>query len=85
MSYRIDYRPSQKKSRMGFLRLPVLTVLCFLLFLFLVNTYWPEGADRIAVWQESVTVMVLDRFGEDLHRGEPLAEAFSAFLGSFQP
>lgn len=45
MNYRIQYPPIRKmRGREGFkVRLPALTALCFLLFLVLVQTAWPDG------------------------------------------
>ena len=91
MSYRINYGSSHKKkgSPTAKIRLPALTALCFLVFLFLVNTLWPEGSAYLAGFLEnrgaSASVMALDRFTEELHHGEPLAEAFSAFWDTIQP
>ena len=91
MSYRIQYpSPHAAKSiRQRKIRLPLLTVLCFLLFLFLVNTFWPQGAaymaEKMAVLRRSAAVMALDRLAEDLLRGEPLAAAFSEFCYGIRP
>ena len=45
MSYRIHYPSIRKiRGREGLrVRLPALTALCFLLFLVLVQSVWPEG------------------------------------------
>ena len=91
MSYRINYGSSHKKkgSPAAKIRLPALTALCFLVFLFLVNAFWPEGSAYLDGILESsrvsASVMALDRFAEELYHGEPLAEAFSAFLDTIQP
>ena len=47
MSYRIHYPSIRKiRGREGLrVRLPALTALCFLLFLVLVQSVWPEGRD----------------------------------------
>lgn len=91
MSYRIQYpspyaAPCKKQSK---IRLPLLTVLCFLLFLFLVNTFWPRGAEymgeKMAALRQSAAVMALDRLAEDLFRGEPLSTAFSEFCNGILP
>lgn len=66
----------------------MLTVLCFLLFLFLVNTFWPEGA---AYLQASIcqiqarTAAALNLLEADILDGEPLTAAFSDFFQSFHP
>ena len=91
MSYRINYGSSHKKkgSPAGKIRLPALTALCFLVFLFLVNCFWPEGSAYLdgilASSRASASVMALDRFAEELCQGEPLVEAFFAFLDTIQP
>lgn len=91
MSYRINYGSSHRKmgNPITKFRLPALTGLCFLLFLTLVNTFWPEGSaylsDKAHHWRESAAVLALDRLAEELHHGEPLAEAFSDFLSSIHP
>lgn len=91
MSYRINYGSSHKKkgSPAAQIRLPALTALCLLVFLFLVNCFWPEGSAYLnGIFDSSHTsasVMALDRFAEELYQGEPLAEAFSAFWDTIQP
>lgn len=91
MSYRIIYGSLHKKkgNPAAKIRLPALTALCFLLFLFFVNTFWPEGSaylDGILAGRSvSASVIAFDRFAKELHHGEPLAEAISTFLGSIQP
>ena len=91
MSYRINYGSAHRKkgNPIAKFRLPALTALCFLAFLFLVNTFWPEGSDYLgeilAGQNTSASVVALERFAEELHHGEPLAEAFSAFLDTIQP
>ncbi len=91
MSYRIIYGSLHTKnvSVVSKIRLPALTVLCFLLFLTLVNTFWEEGSAYLAEWvhsvRESAAVLALEQFAEELYQGEPLAEAFSAFCNSIQP
>lgn len=91
MSYRIQYRSYHaKKRRLAIkMRLPALTVLSFLVFLFLVNIFWPEGSACLGGILENRMAMVsagaLDRFAAELYDGEPLTEAFSAFLDAIQP
>ena len=91
MSYRINYGSSHrvKGNNAAKIRLPALTALCFLLFLFLVHTFWPEGwacIDGILAGRRaSASVMALDRFAEELHHGEPMTKVFSDFLSSIQP
>ena len=82
MSYRIDYRTAQKNRHM---RLPVLTLLCFLLFLFLVSALWPEGTEYIRTSVSHFRLKTAAAFrlleGEAL-QGEPLAAVFSDFFQS---
>ena len=91
MSYRINYGSSNRKNGNSVtkFRLSALTALCFLAFLFLVNTFWPEGSDYLgeilAGQNTSASVVALERFAEELHHGEPLVEAFSKFLDTVQP
>ncbi len=83
MSYRIRYQspqPGWSKS----LRLPILTILCFLLFVMLVNQNWQEGADYIKTGilfvQKSSITAAMDQFAGNLHRSESLSEVFSSFF-----
>ena len=91
MSYRINYGSSHRKkgNPVTKFRLPALTAFSFALFLILVNTFWPEGSAYLDSILESsrasTSVMALDRFAEELHHGEPLAQAFSAFWDTIQP
>jgi len=91
MSYRIHYQPlcGTWRKKLVTIRLPLLAVFCFLFFLALVNSFWPEGAAFIrsatVVLKESTVVMALNRFAEDLFQGEPLAAAFSEFCYGIRP
>lgn len=86
MSYRIDYGFLHKNKHRR--RLPMLTVLSFLLFLFLVNTFWEEG---VAYMQASICRLpariaaALNLLEGDILAGEPLTAAFSDFFQSFHP
>ncbi len=82
MSYRIDYRAAQKKLH---IRLPALTLLSFLLFLLLVSTLWPEGAEYIrssACQIRIKTAAALNLLEEEAFQGEPLTAVFSDFFQS---
>ena len=89
MSYRIDYRSQHGINRnRSMLRLPLLTVLSFLLFLFLVNAFWPEGAEyiRFSVSRfQTRTTAALNVLEEGVLYGEPLTAAFSDFFQSLRP
>jgi len=85
MSYRINYQSMEShwSKKRSHIRLPLLTVLCFLLFLWMVNHSWQEGADflrsRLYSLKETAAAAALDQFAVELYRGEPLASAFSEF------
>lgn len=91
MGYRIEYHTAQRKQHnfISFVRLPVLTMMCFLIFLFLVEAMWPDGAAWI---QKSgffsgtiAAVSALNELAAELHCGEPLVTAFSDFCGKLVP
>ena len=91
MGYRIEYHTVQKKQRtfISFIRLPVLTILCFLAFLFLVDVMWPEGAALIQksglFSRSTVAVSALNDLADKLYCGEPLVTAFADFCGKLKP
>ena len=84
MSYRIRYPVLHKlRNKPGTtVRFPALTVLCFLIFLFLVNLLWPEGANWL---RKTMPVAGLDQVAFDLLHGETvyasLSDFFTMFLG----
>lgn len=85
MGYHISYRSIHKKhvKKGCSLRLPLLILVCFLLFLFLVQTQWPDGAEVLrnvfSFHGDAVAVSALNDFAEELRQGEPLLAAFSQF------
>jgi len=85
MGYRIEYQSAQKKyaNKSHYMRLPVLVVLCFFLFLFLVETLWPDGAALIrkaAFYpKEVIAVSALNDLADELRYGESLVTAFADF------
>lgn len=87
MGYRILYHSVQKKpgNRGLSIRLPVLTLICFLLFLFLAHALWPEGTAAIqmviSTVREGEAFSVFNDLAEELRFGEPLVTAFSDFCG----
>lgn len=85
MGYRKEYRIPENKEKIH-RRLPVFTVICFLLFLFLVKHFWAEGfALLCSVFpfsKDSVAVSALDNFTVGLMDGERIADAFSDFLNT---
>lgn len=85
MGYRREY--DIKKKRMGF-RLPLLTAVSFLCFLFLTRVYWPEGFAVLGAGVSACRRFVqaeLARAAEAVFSGESAAAAFSGFLDLFQP
>lgn len=88
MGYRVDYQPIQKVRRMEkrIVRVPALAVLCFLLFLLMVNCMWPQGSavlrKVIFPGDIAVTVAALDELAETLQNGASLQNALYAFCQS---
>ena len=74
MSYQIRYPCIRKmRGREGIkVRLPAMTALCFLLFLFLVRQMWPEGAACIK--------MMLDQLASGLLEEDSLMTALTDFF-----
>ena len=85
MSYRVEYQQPEGKFS---IRLPFLTLWCFLLFLILTDWCWPEGAEAIrVVWmnvKNAVVFSELNYFADDLLKGDSVRQAFSDFLGRCQ-
>lgn len=84
MGYRIHYPGGQEENagNGSRLRLPLLTMICFFLFLSLVKWMWPEGYSLIrgafsGVWVE------LGQFAESFREGDTAFEAISGFCRSF--
>ncbi len=85
MGYRVEYG-SVKKVRGSETRAPraaAFTALFFLLFLLLVNTFWPQGAemlrDIVLPGDPAVTAAALEEFTMELKDGAKLSGAFTAF------
>ncbi len=91
MSYRIRYQEQPRPLKMKFraIRLPMMTLLAFILFLMLVHSRWQEGAAflrSLAPWlQESNAVVAFDRLVGQLQSEEPLLDVFSAFWNEWIP
>lgn len=85
MGYRVEYQSGKqvretKKHRSC---IPVLTAVSLLVFLLLVNAFWPRGAE---VLQEllfpgdaAVTAAALEEFAMELRAGEELPDALATF------
>lgn len=91
MAYRIDYTSDNgTNSKKCFtFRLPVLTLFCLILFVFLVEQYWPEGTEVLehcAAWAGSLPpVSGLRQAAADFRNGEPVLQVFSTFFQTLQP
>lgn len=82
MAYRVDYADSKgqvtAQERWHFFRA---VIICFFLFLILVQLFWPQGQEAIqklllpgateAVWA------AVDSFADQLQTGEPIGEALN--------
>lgn len=88
MGYRIVYRPAQKKQHaiIQYIRLPILVVISFFLFILLVESMWPDGAALLkkAVVPSGgvVAVSALNHFANELQIGESFLTALAAFCGN---
>ncbi len=85
MGYRVDYGPIKKvrgaeKVRT---RVPALTVLFLMVFLLLVQLFWPQGAELLQhifiPGDPKVTVAALETFAQELQQRTPLMDAFENF------
>ena len=85
MGYRVEYMPIRKVRNMKIrtCRVPVLTGLFFCLFLFLVFSYWPRGAeiiqDLVIPGDPDITIAFVETFADQIQNGEPFSEALAAF------
>lgn len=86
MGYCFEYRPDKKRSYCGesIIRTAVLTMVCALLFVFLVNTIWPTGSlllEEFLFDEKTIaTAAEMDMFATDLERGVAFWEAVKQFL-----
>ena len=91
MGYRIAYKTIQKKPRgkRFSIRLPALIVLCFSLFIFLVEMLWPDGAallkKTLALPGEAIGVSALNDLAAELQGGASVVTAFADFCGKLLP
>ena len=89
MSYCIDYSSEQsnKQNFLTYIRLPVLILLCIVMFMILTDHKWPEGAALIhrAIQQSQnvISVSSLNNLTEELRRGEDMQTAFSTYFRKF--
>jgi len=91
MAYRVNYTTNdmtKRRRRLSF-RLPILTLLCLVLFFILVEHLWPEGSlvlYDITVWVDSLPpVSALQQVAADFRNGEEVLEAFSGFFRTMLP
>lgn len=85
MGYRVSYQPVRKvrgtEKRVS--RVPAMTALFLILFLLLLNSLWPFGAeilrDILIPGDADATVMALETFAYELQAGEGLTSAFENF------
>lgn len=85
MGYRITYEPVKKVrgAEKRHSSTAALAGLFFLVFLLLVNLFWPQGAqtlrELILPGDGAVTAAALEEFAEDLGSGLPIAAAAEDF------
>lgn len=85
MGYQIVYEPASKKIPAFYKksRIPEMAAACFLLFLLLVNGFWPRGREVVQqiVWpgDREAAVQAAEIFVQELRYGEPFADAVESF------
>lgn len=86
MGYHIEYQSEGKASspQKRYLRMSLLTLVFFVMFLLLVANLWPDSvlilSDRILMKQQSIAVSALNVFADEISSGKNLFIAFSGFL-----
>lgn len=85
MGYRVEYQPvkkvrgAEKKTS----RAAALTALCLVLFVLLVNGFWPRGQavlrQLLVPGDAAVTVAALEDLAQELRSGEALPSALESF------
>lgn len=88
MGYRIDYQQISA-IRHGYIsrtRAGILTGFFFLVFLFLVTSYWPQGRDLLRQLlipgDPDVTIAALETFAQELQEGTTFSDAAKTFYQS---
>ena len=85
MGYRVDYQPVKKVRgvQKRTVNVPAMTGVCLLLFLLLVNSAWPRGAEVLQgllfSGDVSVTAAALEDMAVELRAGEELSSAVETF------
>lgn len=91
MGYRIDYQPIPKirRAEIRRTRRAAFTAVCFILFLLLVSSCWPEGAQMLRSWllpgDGSVAVAAMEELSRDLKAGQSFPGAWEVFLQRVLP
>ena len=85
MPYRVDYscNAHKQKKSCSLRRRRYLTGFCFLLFLFLVTIFWPEGREVLRRFfipgDPDLTLAAVETFCQDLISGIPFQQAAQTF------
>ena len=85
MGYRVDYGPvkQERKGRSSISRVLMLTAVCLLVFLLLVNSFWPRGAQVLRSFllpgDAAVTAAALEDLSAALRNGEEISSALENF------
>ena len=91
MAYHICYQPGKQKFRAvkSSLRFSTILVLCFILFFYLVGTFWPEGTEflrRTFLDPNAFNIIAaLNDFTEKLRCTEAPLSVFAEFYGKMLP
>ena len=87
MSYRIHYRLIRKSRKENLTVRPILTVLCFFLFLVLVYSLWPDGKNAVkeglAFFRPTVMISAMNEMSEYFQNGMDLVAAVEAVFYNF--
>lgn len=87
MAYRVDYANGGRQAAASEKKHPLRgALICFFLFLILVQLFWPKGREAIQKLllpgaTETVWAAV-DGFADQVRTGEPIEEALEAFCKS---
>lgn len=86
MSYRVEYSASgivRKKIRRKGGRIPLLSVVCFMIFLLIVGGFWPRGVqalrEMLLPGDSAVTAAAWEELTQELHAGAPVDSAVENF------
>lgn len=86
MGYRIDYDRGTKQyevTKRHPFRFPVMLALCFVLFIAMTHTFWPEGVEYLREimipGDNTVTLSALNHMTVELQAGTPVKDAVMTF------